>query len=107
MPSKKSRGKSPRGAPGAKGRRARRPRYAKLAITVPAEQAGAIRAAVDDGAAPSVSAFVAAAVREKLEHDSLGALVAEMKREFGEPEAELCAEVEAWLERQRRGRAEP
>ena len=78
-------------------------RYQKLAITVPAAQAKAIRRAVAEGAAESVSAFLAAAAAEKLEKDAIEGVVAEMKRDFGEPEPDLYREVEAALAAQRRG----
>ncbi len=79
-------------------------RYQKLAITVPAAQASAIRRAVAEGAAESVSAFLAAAAAEKLERGAIEGVVAEMKRDFGDPEPDLYREVEAALAAQRRGR---
>jgi hypothetical protein len=98
-----------RGTAASRGRR-KRPRRAakaphtKLAITVPAEQAEAIREAVAGGAARSVSAFLSQAAAEKLEQDSLAELIAEMKSELGVPEPDVYAEVEAALQQQRRAR---
>lgn len=74
----------------------------KLAITVPAAQARAIKRAVAEGSAESISAFLSAAAAEKLEADALGDIVAEMKRDFGEPGPDLYAEVEAAIAGQRR-----
>jgi Arc/MetJ-type ribon-helix-helix transcriptional regulator len=98
-----------RGTAASRGRRKRPGRtgkapHTKLAITLPAEQAEAIREAVAGGAAPSVSAFLSQAAAEKLEQDSLADLIAEMKRELGEPEPDVYAEVEAALAQQRRAR---
>jgi hypothetical protein len=92
-------------ATGGRTRTGRGPRYQKLAITVPAAQARAIKRAVAEGSAESVSAFLSAAVAEKLAQDALDEVVAEMKREFGEPEADLYSEVEAALAAQRKARS--
>jgi hypothetical protein len=79
----------------------RGPRYQKLAITVPVAQARAIKRAVAEGSAQSVSAFLSATAAEKLEANAIESVVAEMKRDFGPPEPELYREVEAALAAQR------
>ena len=65
----------------------------KIAITLPASLAKQARRAVREGRAASVSAYVAAALEEKVKLDELEALLAEMLEETGGPltAAERCA----------------
>lgn len=58
---------------------------AKIAISLPSELVERARAAVRRKAAPSVSAYVAAALREKELHDELGLLLDDMLAETGGP----------------------
>lgn len=57
----------------------------KIAISLPAEVADRARRAVQRGNASSVSAYVAAALEEKVKMDDLAALLAEMLAESGGP----------------------
>ena len=58
---------------------------AKIAITLPFEQLAKVRRAVSSGEASSVSGYIAGALAEKEERESLRALVAELKAEHGAP----------------------
>jgi Arc/MetJ-type ribon-helix-helix transcriptional regulator len=58
---------------------------AKIAISLPAALAERARRAVKKGRAPSVSAYVAAAIEEKTKLDDLAALIDEMLSESGGP----------------------
>jgi Arc/MetJ-type ribon-helix-helix transcriptional regulator len=58
---------------------------AKLAISLPASLAARARRAVRRGQAASVSAYIAAALEEKVKLDDLGALLDEMLAETGGP----------------------
>jgi len=70
----------------------------KIAVSMPQEMIEALHRAVDEGRAPSASAFVADAVGEKLSRDDLEALLAEMLEETGGPPTpEEIAEVDALL----------
>lgn len=60
----------------------------KLAITLPKGLAEGIRHAVSEGAAPSVSAYIAEAVEHRQRQDSLAALVRDLIAEHGTPSAE-------------------
>lgn len=55
----------------------------KIAISLPKRIAERTRSAVRRGHAPSVSAYVAAALEEKTKQDDLAALLAEMLAESG------------------------
>jgi hypothetical protein len=68
--------------------------YARLAITLPRETARRVRAEVRDAAAPSVSAYIARAVEEKLERESLQEILDEIFR--GNP---LTDDERAWADR--------
>jgi Arc/MetJ-type ribon-helix-helix transcriptional regulator len=57
----------------------------KIAVSLPDALVGRARAAVAAGRATSVSAYVAAALEEKVKHDDLQALLQEMLRETGGP----------------------
>jgi len=50
----------------------------KIAISLPDEQVVAARRAVAEGRAPSVSAYVAQTIAERLEYEDVAALLAEM-----------------------------
>jgi len=58
---------------------------AKIAITLPREQLAKVRHAVRSGQASSVSGYIAGALAEKEQRESLRALLAELKAEHGEP----------------------
>lgn len=60
----------------------------KIAVTLPPEQVKAAKLAVKEGRAPSVSAYVSAALAQREESDGLVALIAEMTAEVGEPSEE-------------------
>lgn len=55
----------------------------KFAISLPDEQLAAIRRAVEDGRAASVSGYISAAVARAEREDSLAALLGELDRELG------------------------
>lgn len=57
----------------------------KIAVSLPSELVQAARSAVRAGRAPSVSAYVAGALREKTELEDLDALLDEMLAETGGP----------------------
>lgn len=58
-------------------------RYAKIAITLPLRAAEDVRKAVRAGKAPSVSAYIAAAVEEKARKETWRALMDDMLAETG------------------------
>ena len=58
---------------------------AKIAITLPRDLVASARAAVKRGRATSVSAYVASAVRRKVQDDDLMALFDELLAETGGP----------------------
>jgi hypothetical protein len=60
-------------------------RYEKLAISLPSRAAESARRAVRKGQAPSVSAYVAAAIEEKSKREDLAAFLASMLAETGGP----------------------
>jgi hypothetical protein len=60
----------------------------KIAISLPREQVAAAQRAVNDGQAPSVSAYISRALADQCEADSLSELVALMRSEDGAPTAE-------------------
>ena len=60
-------------------------RYAKIAITLPLRAAENVRKAVRAGKAPSVSAYIAAAVEEKASKETWRALMDDMLAETGGP----------------------
>ena len=57
----------------------------KIAISLPAPAVERARAAVRSGRAPSVSAYIAAALEEKAKLDDLASLLEEMLAETGGP----------------------
>jgi Arc/MetJ-type ribon-helix-helix transcriptional regulator len=57
----------------------------KIAVSLPKRIAERTRLAVRRGDAPSVSAYVAAALEEKTKHDDLATLLAQMLAESGGP----------------------
>ena len=57
----------------------------KVAVTLPPESVADARRAVKEGRAKSVSAYVAAALKEKAKLDDLGELLDEMLEETGGP----------------------
>jgi Arc/MetJ-type ribon-helix-helix transcriptional regulator len=68
--------------------------YVKLSVSLPADAAADLRAAVEHGAAPSVSAFVAAAVEERLRRAETLRRIADLSG--GTP---LPADAVAWARR--------
>jgi len=72
-----------------------RPAYEKLAITLPRDLAEAARGEVQTGHAPSLSAFIAEAIAEKLERDRLQEVLDQMTAEYGP----LPPEELAWADR--------
>lgn len=58
-------------------------RYEKIAISLPSRAAESVRRAVRQGRAPSVSAYVAAAVEEKSKKETLADMLAEMLEQSG------------------------
>lgn len=68
---------------------------AKIAVSLPSEQVAALRAAVREGQAPSVSALVSEAVGDRLERESLKDFVAFLDAEWGPPDQSMLAEVDA------------
>ena len=60
----------------------------KIAVSLPDELVDAARAAVDSGRAPSVSAYVAAAMRSYAHTESLGALLDHLDAELGAPSSD-------------------
>lgn len=74
------------------------PAKGKIAVSLPQKTIDALHRAVDEGQAPSVSALVDEAVREKLGMDDLDELLAEMLEETGGPlTPEEIAEADALL----------
>lgn len=68
----------------------------KIAISLPAPAVKRVRAAVKAGRAPSVSAYIAAALEERARLDDLAGLLDEMLAEAGGP---LTAAEKAAAER--------
>ena len=62
---------------------------AKIAVTLPGELVEAARAAVQAGRAPSVSAYVAGALEQRVKLEDLDALLVEMLVETGGPLTDL------------------
>lgn len=60
----------------------------RVTVTMPSEQAEAVRKLVDAGGAQSVSAYVAEAVRDRLARDEA---LHQLERRFGRPPAEALA----------------
>lgn len=74
------------------------PAKGKIAVSLSQKTIDALHRAVDEGQAPSASAFVEEAVREKLGVDDLDELLAEMLEETGGPMTpEEIAEIDALL----------
>jgi metal-responsive CopG/Arc/MetJ family transcriptional regulator len=67
----------------------------RITITVPDDVLTEVKSVVDRGAAPSVSAFFAAAARAAIPDDSLEKLLADMEEEFGP----VPPEVQEWANR--------
>jgi hypothetical protein len=63
----------------------------KIAITLEAATVAKLKARVRSGRSPSVSAYISKVVSESLESDSMDALIADMKKERGEPSPEAKA----------------
>lgn len=68
----------------------------KIAISLPDELAEAVRRAVAEDRAPSVSAYIAGMIRERERAQGLAALLDELDAELGPP----TAEDYAWADRQ-------
>ena len=60
----------------------------KIAISLPDEQVDAIRRAVSEGKAASVSGFISGAVARAEREDSLAKLLDDLDRELGEPRSD-------------------
>jgi Arc/MetJ-type ribon-helix-helix transcriptional regulator len=75
---------------------------AKIAITLPREQLAKVQRAVKSGEASSVSGYIASALAEKEQRESLRALVDELKFEHGEPNSREVAWAKRALARSRR-----
>lgn len=60
----------------------------KIAISLPDELAEAVKRAVAEGRAPSVSAYIADMIRERERAQGLAALLAELDVELGPPSPE-------------------
>ena len=58
---------------------------AKIAVSLPAEQVAMVQRAVENGTAPSVSAYVSRALARCEREDSLAALVADLVAKHGAP----------------------
>ena len=58
---------------------------AKIAITLPLEQLAKVHRAVRAGEASSVSGYIAGALAEKAQRESLRVLVEDLKAEHGTP----------------------
>lgn len=69
---------------------------AKIAVSLPDELVAAARLAVAEKRAASVSSYVANAMREYEQTDSLGKLLDEMDAQYGPP----SAEAEEWAREQ-------
>ncbi len=57
----------------------------KIAVSLPDAQVAAARRAVAEGRAPSVSAYVARAIADRLEYDDVAALLETMSAVGGPP----------------------
>lgn len=69
----------------------------KIAISLPDEIAESVRRAVEEERAPSVSAYIADALRERARAEGLAALLDEWDRELGPPHPDVVARVEREL----------
>ena len=67
----------------------------KIAVTVPAELVSRAREAVKKGRAASVSAYITAALEERVKLDELDELLADMLVESGGP---MTDEERAWAD---------
>ncbi len=63
----------------------------KIAVSLPDDQVAAIRRAVDEGRAASVSGYVSAAVARAERENSLACLLDDLDRELGTVDAEDLA----------------
>ena len=70
---------------------------AKIAISLEPGTIARVRAEVRSRRSPSVSAYIARAVTERLESESMAALVEELQREHGRPSREAKAWARAVL----------
>ena len=59
----------------------------KIGVSLPDQQMAAVRHAVAEGRAPSVSAYIAEAIARREQVDSLTSLLDDLDRELGEPSA--------------------
>ena len=69
----------------------------KIAVSLPDHLVEAARAAVREGRATSVSAYIAAAIERQLVSDDLGTLLADLDAELGHASAEDLAWADAAL----------
>lgn len=63
----------------------------KITISLPDDQVAAIRRAVEEGQASSVSGFISEAIARYRQEDSLLALLEDLDREYGPPGPEDIA----------------
>jgi Arc/MetJ-type ribon-helix-helix transcriptional regulator len=63
----------------------------KIAVSLPEQAVEAARAAVREGKAASVSAYVAEAMLRRGQQESLASVLADFDAEFGAPDAESGA----------------
>jgi len=75
---------------------------AKIAITLPREQLAKVKRAVRSGEASSVSGYIAGALEEKEQRESLRALVDDLKAQHGAPNKREVAWAKRALARSRR-----
>jgi Arc/MetJ-type ribon-helix-helix transcriptional regulator len=88
-------------------------KVAKITISLPAEQAERVRAAVARGEAASVSSYISTALAavpspmfdDDEDGDSLAKLVADLKAEFGEPSPAAYAWADEVMRSAERGGA--
>lgn len=71
----------------------------KIAVSLPDHLVEHARAAVAEGKAASVSAYVAQALQEKEEREPLGDFFEEFDKEFGPPTDDEAAQVDAIVRR--------
>jgi Arc/MetJ-type ribon-helix-helix transcriptional regulator len=69
----------------------------KIGVSLPDKTLAIARRAVQEGRADSVSGFIVAAIGRAETQDNLAALIADMKREWGEPSPQDYAWADAQL----------
>ena len=71
----------------------------KIAVSLPASQVAEAKAAVADGRAPSVSAYIARALSSQIEREGLRAYVDDLIAEYGAPDSDAYAWADVQLSR--------